>query len=154
MQLTGNATQDGTIVFELGRLSLNSNFKKILILEDDHFSQRLFDKIISENLEGITPLFAENCTDAQLALVRNEGIQLGILDIYLDEGKTGLDLYRHCLKKRNWQIPLIVTSAISEGELSELVGTDVPMPIFLKKPFRPDYCAALIKSILNQEIRT
>lgn len=153
MQLEGNLATKRNLVFEPGKLSPRSEQRQILILEDDHFSQKMFDKIVADNLWDIEPVFAESCIEAQNALVRNHGIQLGILDVYLDDGKTGIDLYRQCMKKRDWEIPFIVTSAISERELIQLVGLDIPMPIFLKKPFHPEYCAALIKSILNQESR-
>ncbi|MGE0764686.1 MAG: hypothetical protein AB7N80_15530 [Bdellovibrionales bacterium] len=146
--------KDETIAFEPGRLGPDLNEKKVLIVEDDYFSQKLFDKIVGDNLTDITPIFAVNFEDATKWLISNHGIQLAIFDIFLEDQRTGLDLYRQCMLNDEWRIPIIITSAISERELLELVGPDLPRPIFLKKPFRPEHCATLIKSILNPELKS
>ncbi len=72
-----------------------------------------------------------------------------VLDVFLEGHETGIDLWQEMFEEIQ-EVPIIMTSSISENRFSHLVGQYAIMPTFLKKPFNIKSCVNSIGEALNR----
>lgn len=124
--------------------------RKVLIVEDDPFSQRLFANILLAVDSQLDILFAENCTEAESYLILyHHAIDLVILDVYLSDERTGIDFYK-ILTHFDIEVPILITSSISESQLIDLLQKEKLRRVpFLQKPFHPDLCTSALLTLIK-----
>lgn len=121
----------------------------VLIIEDDPFSQKLFNSILTSNVANAEPHIVGTYDEALSFIKYNPPPHLIIMDVFLGEGPTGIDLYKY-VKSINPNIPIIITSVLDEKRLMDLLGHEQSPPPFLRKPFQFDLCGILIESMINK----
>ena len=72
-----------------------------------------------------------------------------VIDIFLDGRETGVDLWDHLNEESLQDVPVIMTSGISEERFADLMGKYSIMPKFLRKPFQMEACIDTITQALN-----
>lgn len=127
---------------------LSSDSFSVLIIEDDQFSQKLFSNILVSRF-NIKPVVVPTF-DQALEYLRNKNgnLSLVIMDIFLGESRTGVDLYKIIMREAP-RTPVIMTSVLDERRFRDLLGDSFREPIFLHKPFHPDYCVMVIDRVLS-----
>lgn len=105
--------------------------KTILLVEDDFLNRRVSKKYLSEN--GFTVFEAKNTQEA-IDILKNEQIEMAILDINLGEGKRdGISLGQELYEKHN--IPFIYLTAYESAALIEKAVATMPHA-YLTKPYK------------------
>ncbi|MBK7099219.1 MAG: response regulator transcription factor [Sphingobacteriales bacterium] len=121
------------------------NTKNILIVEDDFLNRRVSKKYLSEN--GYTVFEAKNAQEA-LNLLKNEQIEMAILDINLGEGKRdGISLGQELYESFN--IPFIYLTAYEGSALIEKAVATMPHA-YLTKPYKDIELITSIELALRQ----
>ena len=129
-----------------------------LIVEDDMTSIYVLDLALRQ-----TGLFAhlDWATSAEEAMSyigkrmrsgRRLPYDLVIIDIFLDGVRTGVDLWQFLNESNVQNMPVIMTSGISEDRFTQLMGRYYIMPKFLKKPFKMQSCITAIEESLNKPV--
>lgn len=124
--------------------------RKALIVDDDPFSQLFFKKVLSDGFQGLQIFISSDYENALKTLLRVEDFDVVILDIFLEEEKTGVDLYKLLMKLRHPPV-IIMTSALPPSSYFALFPKEMQAPPFLQKPFKPDECISLIESVSGME---
>lgn len=123
--------------------------RHVLIIEDDQFAQKLFCNILTSQVNHVVPHVVSTFDEA-LRFIHNHGqIHLIIMDVFLGEGRTGIDLFRFVSQTRP-ELPVVLTSVLDEKRFRDLLGESASTPPFLRKPFHPDLCAVLVGSLLQK----
>jgi two-component system cell cycle sensor histidine kinase/response regulator CckA len=119
----------------------------ILIVEDEDLLRHGVSKMLRK--KGLSILEAGDGS-AALDVIRapKEDIDLILLDITLP-GASSRDVYEEAKRLRP-DVPVIVTSAKSEGMAAALLGTGIER--FLLKPFSLDDLSEMIREILSLEL--
>ena len=145
VSLTGQAKQDYlNSLFSKSRL--RDSTQKALIVEDDPFSQKYFQKVLHDRFPDLYTVVTEDYDSALNAILREGKFDIVILDIYLGGDKDGIDIYRTLLRLHHKPV-IVMTSALEPERYLQLFPRGIQAPPFLKKPFRPDECTAIIKDV-------
>lgn len=115
----------------------------ILIIEDENkIRQILYDYFISENYKVI-----QACDGREgIEKFEKEDIDLIILDIMMPK----LDGWSVCRRiRKNSDIPIIMLTARTD-ESDELLGFELKVDDYVKKPFSPSVLVARVKTLLNR----
>ena len=115
----------------------------VLIAEDDADIRALL-KLYLEN-SGYRTIQADNGDDA-LSVVRNEHVDLALLDIMLP-GLDGFRLTREIRKFTN--IPVVILSA-KDQDCDKILGLNIGADDYLTKPFNPLEVVAHVQSCLRR----
>ena len=135
---------------------LTQSPKSVLIVEDDTTS--VFLMKLALNKAGSFAAF-DWVSNAKEALAhikarsqngRRRPYDLIIIDIFLEGKETGIELWERLSRQDLHMFPVLLTSSISEGRFSQLVGSQRLAPRYLRKPFLVDACAKTITDLLNQ----
>src|SRR5581483_4042310 len=103
----------------------------VLLVEDDELVR---DTVLSMlELHGIGTVCAENAEDGLLEFESHESIAIGILDMVLPGGKSGLDLAAE-LERRRPGFPILYTSGLTDSIAMESIARRSPEVVLLK-PF-------------------
>lgn len=114
---------------------------KILIVEDEAIiAESLYQLLTMLEYEPLEPV--QNPDDA-IALIDKEAPQLAILDISLQNGRTGLEVADY-IQSKKLRIPYIVLSAHSDPATVAKVKKYAPAS-YLVKPFRRESLFAAIE---------
>lgn len=114
---------------------------RTLIVDDDFAVGRLHGTFL-EQLPGFTLVGSELTAAAALGRLRQGGIDLLLLDLYLPD-TSGIDLLRRIRADANLRVDVLMVSAAHETELVEQAG-ELGVFDFLLKPFtRDDFAARL-----------
>lgn len=148
-----NVQRDESIKFNKwqptnGEVDVLPKTKKVLVLEDDQFSRKMFKKIVTDRDANYEVVFANSYEEGVQEFSRAEGIKLVIIDVVLDGQKNGLDFY-HYLQSLSHRPAIILTSARPKESYTSELKKGEQLPPFLSKPFHPKTCAALIEEVLT-----
>lgn len=119
--------------------------RSVLIVEDDKHTQSLIEFILKD-IDSL--LFAESVGEAK-DTIKNNSIDLVLLDLSLKGNEDGLDFVRYLRKKDKWkQVPVIAITAhafVEDRERSLAAGcTD-----YLAKPVKRDDLLKIMKKNLK-----
>lgn len=123
--------------------------KNILLVEDDFLNRRLTKKVL---LEGGFSIFEAKNAEIALEVLKNETIDLAILDINLgDEVPDGIGLGKAILE--NFKIPFIFLTAYETSEIINKAIETLPSS-FLTKPFKTaDLLASIEIALANTSVK-
>lgn len=137
---------------QLQKTGTADDTSRVLIVEDDPFSRKLFSKILKSNYQNIQLITSSSYQDAITALNKYKQFDLVVLDIYLGSDGSGIDFYLQLLYSDPKPV-VIMTSALEQEEYLKLFPEGVTAPPFLKKPFRPEHCIDLVEIFTDGELR-
>jgi len=129
-----------------------------LIVEDDMASIYLIDVALQKTGQFMRMDWATSAEEAinyikkRIKNGQENPYDLIIIDIFLDGKKTGLDLWQYLYEENLQNIPVIMTSSISEKRFSDLMGRYSIMPHFLKKPFHLQVAEEMVGEILSKTL--
>lgn len=89
--------------------------KKILLIEDESLIRSSLARAL--RVEGVVISEAQNCKEA-LEKLRNDGCDLAIVDLFLEDGMHGLALIRE-IHNLSPQAKIIVISAFGKEEVKD-----------------------------------
>jgi len=136
--------------------NLNFQPQKVLIVEDDPFSNHLFRKILNEHYSNIQLIPCSSYSEAQAAYNTHGAFDLIILDIFLDEDGTGVDFYKKILgghMRLNQKNTVIMTSALEISDYRKFFPNDMIPPPYLKKPFSAETCIDLVEIFTGGDLK-
>lgn len=113
---------------------------RVVALDDDATTRRLLE-ITLVTIGGCDAAVLSDASDA-MERVRAGGVELVIADAMMPE-VSGLELYRAVRREAGPELPVVILSAASPGELGWALPDD-PRLTWLRKPFRP---AALVEEL-------
>ncbi len=111
--------------------------KRILVVEDDHSSEKVLRHIVRSVDENALVEWVDNAEKATLLLAQENSAgrryDLILSDIYLAGNSTGLDMWG--LREEFFPFtPVVLTSSISRNKLLSIIGLETRPPPFLQKP--------------------
>jgi DNA-binding NtrC family response regulator len=123
--------------------------KKILLIEDESLIRSSLARALRK--DGVVIAEAQNCQEA-LEKLKNEGCNLAIVDLYLEDGMHGLNL----LSEIHRQVPqakIIVITAFGSAEVKEAAlkeGVDR----FYDKPFEIEDIRNAVNELLSEQVQS
>ena len=137
--------------FDFYERNLNTDLEpghpKALIVEDDPFSQKLFAHIIRDTFDGFKIIIAGNYDEAKRVLLTTNEVKFAIVDIFLGDSKSGLDLLNY-LRLNGWDMPVMITSSVPHQTFHQMVNPRIKTPVYLQKPFQPKSCQFVLEEFL------
>ncbi len=127
-----------------------------LIVEDDMGSMHMLDVALQSTGQFSKLDWATSAEEAVRLMERrkNSGrsqpYDLIIIDIFLDGRRSGVDLWKFLHEEKLQDIPVIMTSGISEDKFAELMGANAVVPKFLRKPFQMRHCMDTISEAMQR----
>ncbi len=123
--------------------------RTILLVEDDYLNRRLSKKILAGN--GYRIMESKNTAEA-LAILKNETIDLAVLDINLgEEQQDGISLGRKI--KDMYTIPFIYLTAYDSTEIVSKAISTAP-DSYLTKPFKDVDLIASVEIAISRSANT
>jgi two-component system, cell cycle sensor histidine kinase and response regulator CckA len=139
------ATQSGTARAEYGALA--SRGTTVLVVEDEDLLRQGVSKVL--RAKGFVVYEASDGSAALDSIRARKGdIDVLLLDITLP-GASSREVYEEARRLRPG-LPVIVTSAKSEGTAAEFLGTEIEH--FIRKPFRLRDLGDMIRQVLSSDI--
>ncbi len=127
-----------------------SQYKVILVVEDDRFSQSLLTNIIDEHIENTKVVTAKSYSDAKKIIASNSPpLQLVILDIFLEGHKTGFDLLKW-LETSIHPPKILISSVLERGRILQMTKQCQLDLSYINKPAHPEKYIAIIKSLIEE----
>lgn len=126
-----------------------------LIVEDDMTSIYLLDVALNQTGQFAKLDWATSAEEAMGYITKrqqqgkNMPYDLVIIDIFLDGRRTGVELWQYLQANSLPEMPVIMTSGISEQRFQQLMSRYAKQPTFLKKPFAMDQCVETITNALR-----
>jgi DNA-binding NtrC family response regulator len=125
---------------------METAFKQnVLVVEDDPFWQRVIQRNLEKASEKCSIHFAGNAREAMALLNNPRRFHLIISDQYLDDGKTGYELWFEC-KKRGVRAAFVLTSGYTK--FTDEVARGLPLK-FVSKPFTASEFRRMIRDLLG-----
>jgi response regulator of citrate/malate metabolism len=127
-----------------------------LIVEDDLSASHMIDVVLQSTGQFSRVDWVTSAEEAARMIRKSkkssrvDPYNLIIIDIFLDGRETGVDLLNYLNEESLQQVPVIMTSGISEARFSELIGPYTIMPTFLQKPFQMRRCVQAIARAMNE----
>lgn len=126
---------------------MSNRIFKILIVEDELLIAEFLKEMLSEIGSDIV-FTAKNYTEAITTLENNPEINLAMLDINLNEEKTGLDVARYI--SENLTIPFLFLTSYSDFKTIEEASTLQPHA-YLTKPYTQAELFITLSLLRNKE---
>ena len=123
--------------------------KKILLIEDEGLIRSSLARALRR--DGIVISEAQNCQEAMEKL-RDEGCDLAIVDLFLEDGMHGLNLISE-IHRQVAQVKIIVITAFGSAEIKEAAlkgGVDR----FYDKPFEIDNIRNAVNELLSEQVQS
>ncbi len=118
--------------------------KKVIIVEDDAFSQKILENTIYAYNPDLYCFFAKN-EEETLNILEHYKCQLVIADYFLEGNKTGLDVCND-VRELYPDTKCIIVSKIGREQFKELAGRSLMSPPpFIEKPVKIN----LMQEMLN-----
>jgi len=120
--------------------------KKILLIEDESLIRSSLARALRK--DGIAIFEAQNCQEAREKL-RDEGCDLAIVDLYLEDGMHGLNLISE-IRRQVAGAKIIVITAFGSAEVKEAAlreGVDR----FYDKPFEIEDIRNAVNDLLSEQ---
>jgi YesN/AraC family two-component response regulator len=118
---------------------------KILIVEDESIIAFDLKKILESNdYECIVNI---DTVEAAIACIEKENIALVLIDINLNNNKSGIDLGQYLLEKGN-HIPHIYLTSYADGLTVDLAKQTRPQS-YIVKPYKPQELLINVSIVLN-----
>lgn len=121
---------------------------KILVIEDDHFTQNFIREVLEE--DGCQVITASNGEQALGNLKKNSDTELVLLDIMLP-GRSGWDIFME-LRRTYSGLRVVFVSAIevSDERRDFLINRD-GLTDYLVKPFTQEKLLGVVKKALKEK---
>lgn len=123
--------------------------KKILLIEDESLIRSSLARALRK--DGVVISEAQNCQEAREKL-KNEGCNLAIVDLYLEDGMHGLNLLSE-IRQQAPQAKIIVITAFGSAEVKEAAlkeGVDR----FYDKPFEIEHIRNAVNQLLSEPVQS
>ena len=123
--------------------------KKILLIEDESLIRSSLARALRK--DGVVISEAQNCQEAREKL-KNEGCNLAIVDLYLEDGIHGLNLLSE-IRQQAPQAKIIVITAFGSAEVKEAAlkeGVDR----FYDKPFEIEHIRNAVNQLLSEPVQS
>ncbi len=123
--------------------------KKILLIEDESLIRSSLARAL--RVEGVVISEAQNCKEA-LEKLRNDGCDLAIVDLFLEDGMHGLKLISE-IRRQVAQVKIIVITAFGSAEVKEAAlreGVDR----FYDKPFEIENIRNAVNELLSEQVQS
>ncbi len=123
--------------------------KKILLIEDESLIR--FSLARALRREGFLISQAQNCQEA-LEKLRDEGCDLAIVDLFLEDGMHGLSL----ISEIHRQVPeakIIVITAFGDAEVKEAALKE-GVNRFYEKPFEIEEIRSAVNELLLERVQS
>ncbi len=123
--------------------------KKILLIEDESLIRSSLARALRKN--GVVISEAQNCQEA-LEKLRDEGCDLAIVDLFLEDGMHGLKLISEIHRQVAW-VKIIVITAFGSAEVREAAlkeGVDR----FYDKPFEIENIRKAVNELLSEQAQS
>ena len=123
--------------------------KKILLIEDESLIRSSLARALRK--DGVVISEAQNCQEAREKL-KNEGCNLAIVDLYLEDGMHGLNLISE-IHRQVPQAKIIVITAFGSAEVKEAAlkeGVDR----FYDKPFEIEHIRNAVNELLSEPVQS
>ena len=123
--------------------------KKILLIEDESLIRSSLARALRK--DGVVIVEAQNCQEAREKL-KNEGCNLAIVDLYLEDGMHGLNLISE-IRQQAPQAKIIVITAFGSAEVKEAAlkeGVDR----FYDKPFEIEHIRNAVNELLSEPVQS
>lgn len=123
--------------------------KKILLIEDESLIRSSLARALRK--DGIAISEAQNCREA-LEKLKNEGCDLAIVDLFLEDGMHGLKLISE-IHRQVPQVKIIVITAFGSAEVKEAAlreGVDR----FYGKPFEIEDIRNAVNELLSEQVQS
>lgn len=125
--------------------------RRVLLIEDDKSLAEILKIIISDSFPQAKVDWAVNAEETFKYLNHTDSTSgngthpydLVFTDIFLEGPATGFDIWRLC-RQLYPDIPILVTSSLSQDELQLLLREDNEFPLYLQKPFSLDQCKEVL----------
>lgn len=123
---------------------------RVLIVEDDPFSQKLFSHMANDVFPECQILIAPDYNEARKLLIENENFDLAVIDVFLDGDRSGIDVLNF-LRRTNTNISILMTSNLPPETFYDLANPNLPKPVYLRKPFHPDSCRYIMEELQKEQ---
>ena len=117
--------------------------KKILIVDDAHFMQKIMTSMLSDSYETICAASGEEAME----LYEREKPDLILTDLIM-KGMTGLELQQALREKYQEHIPIIFMSA-DENEENEVRGLEGGAMDYIRKPFKQEVLLRRVDNVIR-----
>ena len=131
----------------------SSNFKRILIVEDDLCLQTLMSRLLQSINKDIDLHWVTTAEEALMVIEEEKQLSgrqydLIVSDIFLPGKRNGLDLLAVC-QRICPDSPVLLTSGMPVDQFLKAIGRDAICPPYLPKPFFAGECRQLIEGLLG-----
>jgi DNA-binding response OmpR family regulator len=143
--LSRTSRGSGTFFAEL----VNHKVKKILLIEDESLIRSSLARALRK--DGVVIVEAQNCQDA-LEKVGNDGCDLAIVDLFLEDGMHGLKLISE-IRRQIPRAKIIVITAFGSAEVKEAAlreGVDR----YYDKPFEIENIRNVVNELLSEQVQS
>jgi DNA-binding response OmpR family regulator len=123
--------------------------KRILLIEDESLIRSSLARALRK--DGVFISEAQNCQEA-LEKLRDEGCDLAIMDLFLEDGMHGLQLISE-IHRQAARVKIIVITAFGSAEVKEAVlkkGVDR----FYDKPFEIEDIRKAVNALLSEQAQS
>lgn len=125
-------------------MSPSISFNRILVVDDEPRVRAMIAQYLTA--DGFSVLEAA-ASDAALEVLRQQHVDLIILDWMLPGGPSGLDMCKEIRKAST--VPIIMLTART-AEADMVIGLEMGADDYVKKPFRMRELAARIRTVLRR----
>jgi two-component system response regulator (stage 0 sporulation protein F) len=129
--------------------SLILGVKKILLIEDESLIRSSLARALRR--DGVVISEAQNCQEAREKL-REEGCDLAIVDLYLEDGMHGLKLISE-IHRQVAKVKIIVITAFGSAEVKE-AALRAGVDRFYDKPFEIENIRNAVNELLWEPVRS